>query len=128
MLLAKHNNVEHETIAALLYSQSSKGFRFDSSRKPGSPRIKLRYLKLLFPSVDEDKLFDLLYNNEHNAQMVIDNLERMGYKRENTINIRALTSDAKKLADHSTAPGKSVRPTSIPLQFPVNASEKARRK
>lgn len=129
MLLAKHNNVEHETIAALLYSQSSKGFRFDSSRKPGSPRIKLRYLKLLFPSVDEDKLFDLLYNNEHNAQMVIDNLERMGYRRQNTINIRALASvDGKKCADHSTVPGKSARPTSIPLQFPVNASEKARRK
>ena len=129
MLLAKHNNIEHETIAAILYSQSSKGFRFDSTRKPGSPRIKLRYLKLLFPTVDEDKLFDLLYNNEHNAQFVIDSLERMGYKKEPRIDLRTL-GEGKKCAagDHPPASAvKSItRPTSVPLQFPVTGAERAK--
>lgn len=129
MLLAKHNNVEHETIAAILYSQSSKGFRFDTSRKPGSPRIKLRYLKLLFPSVDEDKLFDLLYNNERNAQIVIDSLERMGYKKEGNIDFRTLGGEGKKCPDHpTTTTVKSIRPTSVPLQFPVTAGERGKSK
>ena len=127
MLLAKHNNIEHETIAAILYSQSSKGFRFDSTRKPGSPRIKLRYLKLLFPAVDEDKLFDLLYNNEHNAQIVIDSLERMGYKKEDRIDLKTLGGDGKKFTDHPPATTvKTIRPTSVPLQFPVTAAERAK--
>lgn len=124
LILAKHNNVEHEAIMAILYAQSSKGSRFTQPAGPSSPKIKLRYLKILFPNVEENKLFDLLYNNDHDALKVITDLEHMGYKKTDVVGMQRGKRDGKSVADEQSLEKRAVRPTSIRLHFPVAVSEK----
>jgi len=87
--------------------------------KPGSPKLKLRYLKLMFPDVDEDNLFDLLYNSDHDAREVINTLEGLGYRKIDKV---AQLLEGEKL--HELQLKVKVRPTSIRLQFPTALSEK----
>lgn len=122
LILAKHNNVEHEAIMAIL-THSSKGSPFSCSRRPSSPKLKLRYLKLLFPEVEENKLFDLLYNSDHDARKVITDLEHMGYKMMDVVSITKTKREEKIQREHPTEK-KAVRPTSIKLQFPVASAQK----
>ena len=121
LILAKHNNVEHEAIMAVLSTQSSRGARAPVTRVPSSPKIKLRYLKILFPDVDEDKLFDLLYNSDHDALTVITDLERMGYKKVDVIAAAKAKRELKAPMDGGRA---GARPTSVRLSFPVAVAEK----
>ena len=121
LLLAKNENREHETITAILGRQTSRVF--DKHYRPSSPQLKLRYLKILFPDVDEDQLFDLLYNSGHNAREVIVTLEGLGYKMIDRV---AQMQEEEK---HHEEAGKSVkdvavRPTSIKLQYPKAFSER----
>ena len=124
LILAKHNNVEHEAIMAILYVQSSKGSRFTQPAGPSSPKIKLRYLKILFPEVEENKLFDLLYNSDHDALRVMTDLEHMGYKKVNVVGVSRGKRDIRVIPGEESAGKKAVRPTSIRLHFPVAVSEK----
>jgi hypothetical protein len=112
ILLARHNNQEHETIAAILYAQSSRGCRYDPE-----PKIKLRYLKVLFPEVDEDHIYDLLHNNGHNARIVMETLEKMGFEKAKNV---FLPGVEKRIMKEE----RPARPTSIRLQFPAARSDK----
>ncbi|XP_054159537.1 uncharacterized protein LOC128957750 [Oppia nitens] len=124
-MLIKHDNVEHEVIAAIVASLGPNHIRYQSTgAAPGSPMMKLRYLKLLYPDPDEAILFDLLYNCDQNAMEAINRLEAMGYKRSDTIK----TLSAKQAAD-SSATKTPQRPTKAPFvlkttYFPPNTTEK----
>nr|XP_037270597.1 uncharacterized protein LOC119162239 [Rhipicephalus microplus] len=59
-LLYKHNNQEHEVIRVLVSGPNNYIIRHQSPA-PSSPKMKLRYLKLLFPEADEAMLFNMLY-------------------------------------------------------------------
>lgn len=107
---------------AILYVQMSKGSRFAPPSAASSSQIKLRYLKVLFPDVEENKLFDLLYNNDHDALRVIKDLEHMGYTKVDVIGLNKAKRDV--VHDEHLAEKKPVRPTSIGLHFPVAVSEK----
>lgn len=93
---------------------------------PGSPKMKLRYLKLMYPEADEAILFDLLYNCDQNAMEAINRLESMGYKRSeaNRISSAKLTE-----TDSTKTPSRALRPQSAPIGpkftfFPPNVNEK----
>jgi hypothetical protein len=122
LILAKHNNVEHEAIMAILYVQMSKGSRIAPPSASSSSQIKLRYLKVLFPDVEENKLFDLLYNNDHDALRVIKDLEHMGYTKVDVIGLNKAKRDM--IHDEQSVHKKAVRPTSIALHVSVAVSEK----
>lgn len=119
----RHDNVEHEVIAAIISSLGPHYGRYQSTALcPGSPKMKLRYLKLLYPEADEAVLFDLLYNCDQNAMDAITRLEAMGYKR---------SASAKTAQTEPKTSSKAVRPQSAPFasktsQFPPNTTEKQR--
>ena len=119
--MAKNENREHETITAILGCQTTKGYRFNQFR-PSSPTLKLRYLKLIFPEVDEDHLFDLLYNSGHNAREVIDTLEALGYKKIDRVAF--LQEEDKHHEAKSVKETPVIRPTSLRLQFPKAFAKK----
>ena len=119
----RHDNVEHEVIAAIISSLGPNHARYQSTTIcPGSPKMKLRYLKLLYPEADEAILFDLLYNCDQNAMEAINRLEAMGYKR-------SASAIAKEAQNQSKLCPKALRPQSAPIalktcQFPPNTTEK----
>ncbi|KAL3171333.1 hypothetical protein MRX96_013551 [Rhipicephalus microplus] len=79
-LLYKHNNQEHEVIRVLVSGPNNYIIRHQSPA-PSSPKMKLRYLKLLFPEADEAMLFNMLYNCDNNAQEAMTRLNDLGYKK-----------------------------------------------
>ncbi|CAG9863853.1 unnamed protein product [Phyllotreta striolata] len=59
---------------------------FRSSPRPhSSPKLKLRYMKSIFPAADETIILDILQNNENNIQKASDNLKDMGFERKDTV-------------------------------------------
>ncbi|EEC03094.1 conserved hypothetical protein [Ixodes scapularis] len=79
-LLYKHNNQEHEVIRMLVSGPGNYVIRHQSPA-PSSPKMKLRYLKLVFPEADEALLFNMLYNTDNNAQEAMTRLGDMGFKK-----------------------------------------------
>lgn len=77
----------------------------------------------MYPEAEENFLFDLLYNCEHNAQEAIQRLEKMGYQRKAVVDLLA-----QDVLDGLSI--KSKRPTSLLLgakktdHFPPNVSDK----
>ncbi|CAG2161972.1 unnamed protein product [Oppiella nova] len=125
-MLIKHDNIEHEVIAAIIATLGPNHIRYQSSSAicPGSPKMKLRYLKLMYPEADEAVLFDLLYNCDQNAMEAMNRLEKMGYKRTES---SGKTSSAKPL-DTDFSKTKPFRPQTAPIasraSFPPNTAEK----
>ncbi|RWS06299.1 hypothetical protein B4U79_02655 [Dinothrombium tinctorium] len=122
--LSKHNNVEHEVIASIIAGLGPHSRH--QTTLIGSPKMKLRYLKLLYPDADEAILFDLLYNCDHNAQEAIERLDKMGYRKKETI--RPSSAKVEKPTSITSELPKALRPKSAPvsqkLQFPPNVAEK----
>lgn len=93
-LMYKHKEVEHEIISVLVESGQS-GDSLMSDEASGKAKLdrarwnrngvimKLRYLKVLFPTCEEIELYHLLHCNDLNAQKVTDIVERRGHKRAN---------------------------------------------
>ncbi|KFM57416.1 hypothetical protein X975_20412, partial [Stegodyphus mimosarum] len=78
-----YNNQEHEVIGALVAGNRGYNSRHQSPH-PSSPKMKLRYLKLVFPECDEAVLFDVLNNCDNNAQEASNRLIGMGYSKRDT--------------------------------------------
>lgn len=119
--------MEHEVIGAIIASLGPNNARYQSTSSVGSPKMKLRYLKLLYPDADEAVLFDLLYNCDQNAQDAIERLEKMGYKRKDSIRPSSakVESVSSVTSEYSL---KGLRPSSVMppkhLQFPPNVADK----
>ncbi|XP_050312117.1 uncharacterized protein LOC126747488 isoform X2 [Anthonomus grandis grandis] len=57
-----------------------------SSPKPhSSPKLKLRYMKSIFPNADETVILECLQNNENSIQKTSDTLREMGYSKKDTV-------------------------------------------
>lgn len=115
-------------IAAIISTLGPNYARYQSSSMvvPGSPKMKLRYLKLIYPDADEAVLFDLLYNCDQNAQEAINRLEAMGYKR--TDSSRPTSAKITDVPTITITP-KATRPQSAPIapklsNFPPNSAER----
>jgi len=82
------------------------GTLFRAFPKPhSSPKMKLRYLKSVFPTVEEYLLLDVLANSENNVQKAADKLVKMGYvKRETPAGPRlhAKKKEEERLAEKRT--------------------------
>ncbi|XP_034946400.1 uncharacterized protein [Chelonus insularis] len=50
---------------------------------PNSPKMKLRYLKNIFPKVDETLLLDILEQSDNNVQKATEKLVEQGYEKRN---------------------------------------------
>jgi len=87
-------------------SPQISGTLFRSFPKPhSSPKMKLRYLKSVFPTVEEYLLLDVLANSENNVQKAADKLVKMGYvKRETPAapRLQAKKKEEERLAEKRT--------------------------
>lgn len=114
VLLYRNDNREHSTISAIL----GQFGLFNTARYEYSqcPQMKLKYLKFAYPDVDEIILLDLLFNNDHNVNKVIEHLHKFGYhSSELKVKISKLseTTLVKEAIDKLNAS----RPISLPLRL-----------
>ncbi|XP_055696155.1 uncharacterized protein LOC129797520 isoform X2 [Lutzomyia longipalpis] len=67
------------------YGSPRFGENFRSSPKPhSSPKMKLRYLKSIFPKAEETLLLDVLANADNHVQKASEELTAMGYEKKDT--------------------------------------------
>uniref|UniRef100_A0A6B2E579 Putative bag family molecular chaperone regulator 3 n=1 Tax=Phlebotomus kandelakii TaxID=1109342 RepID=A0A6B2E579_9DIPT len=67
------------------YGSPRFGETFRSSPKPhSSPKMKLRYLKSIYPKAEETLLLDILANADNNVQKASEELIQMGYEKKDT--------------------------------------------
>jgi hypothetical protein len=59
-------------------------FRSSPPRPHSSPKMKLRYMKSVFPAVEETLLLDILVNAENNVQKATEKLVTMGFEKRDT--------------------------------------------
>ncbi|GFT50100.1 uncharacterized protein NPIL_363042 [Nephila pilipes] len=121
-LLRIYNNQEHEVIGALVAGNRGYNSRHQSPH-PSSPKMKLRYLKLVFPECDEAVLFDVLNNCDNNAQEASNRLVGMGYSKRDTPITRPTSSQPlrKPSLEIPRPPPTPERPVIV---IPPNASDK----
>ncbi|XP_055373420.1 uncharacterized protein LOC129606851 isoform X2 [Condylostylus longicornis] len=90
-----------------LYGSPKIGEQIRNSPKPhSSPKMKLRYMKNIFPKADETLLLDVLANSDNNVQKASEKLSAMGYtKRDVPImpNPHKIESDKKNKKDNKQA-------------------------
>ncbi|CRL02963.1 CLUMA_CG015743, isoform A [Clunio marinus] len=66
-----------------MYGSPRFGEQYRSSPKPhSSPKMKLRYLKSMFPKAEETIILDVLATVENNVQKASESLIRMGYEKK----------------------------------------------
>merc|ERR1711944_356362 len=85
-------------------SHASNLFR-SFPRPHSSPKMKLRYLKSVFPTVEEYLLLDLLSNSDNNVQKAADRLVKMGYVKRDTPaapRLHAKRKEEERLAEKRT--------------------------
>merc|ERR1712038_1824503 len=82
------------------------GNLFRSFPRPhSSPKMKLRYLKSVFPTVEEYLLLDVLANSDNNVQKAADKLVKMGYVKRDTPSaprLHARKKEEERLAEKRT--------------------------
>jgi len=81
--------------------QTSAYFLRTIPKPHSSPKMKLRYLKSVFPTVEEYLLLDVLANSENNVQKASDRLVKMGYVKRDAPSAPRL--HAKKKAEERLA-------------------------
>ncbi|RZF40345.1 hypothetical protein LSTR_LSTR014591 [Laodelphax striatellus] len=87
--------------------RSSSPFRNTSPpRPPHSPKMKLRYLKSVFPVVEETLLLDTLDNSDNNVHRASEQLMTMGFNKRDTPPPRV----SLKKCDSAPRPAESPKP------------------
>ncbi|KAL0123407.1 hypothetical protein PUN28_005736 [Cardiocondyla obscurior] len=74
---------------------------------PNSPKMKLRYLKNVFPKVDETILLDILEQSDNNVQKASEKLIDLGYEKRNPIvpaKIIPKKNEEEEIHDDQSAP------------------------
>ncbi|GFG38168.1 hypothetical protein Cfor_03779 [Coptotermes formosanus] len=80
----------------------------DVYRRPhSSPKMKLRYLKSVFPKVEETLLLDILSNSDNNVQKATEKLIAMGFEKRDTppprLTLRKKEEEQQKLTQEHRA-------------------------
>nr|XP_031844058.1 uncharacterized protein LOC116431985 isoform X2 [Nomia melanderi] len=95
------------TIHAALTLSPPRGAR----PAPNSPKLKLRYLKNVFPKVEETMLLDILELSDNNVQKASEKLIDLGYEKRNPTGPKSL---ARKKEEEEQARNKQAVPTPPP--------------
>lgn len=91
------------------------GNMYRSFPKPhSSPKMKLRYLKSVFPTVEEYLLLDVLANSDNNVQKAADKLSKMGYVKRDAPSAPRL--HAKKREEERLAEKRTPLPKPPPIK------------
>ncbi|KAK7872647.1 hypothetical protein R5R35_002645 [Gryllus longicercus] len=88
-----------------------------------SPKMKLRYLKSVFPKVEETLLLDILSNSDNNVQKATEKLQTMGFEKRDTPPPR-LTLRGKSEESNTSQPRPTAQPTPPPRMKSVEEKQK----
>ncbi|XP_020715066.1 uncharacterized protein LOC101451396 isoform X3 [Ceratitis capitata] len=105
--------------AAMPFHQGSPRFeQWRSSPKPHtSPKMKLRYMKTIFPKADEMVLLDILASSDNNVQTASEKLISMGYTKRDFIPPKTTPRADHEVGAHAaTAAKRTGDETIIPLR------------
>ncbi|KAL1516682.1 hypothetical protein ABEB36_000562 [Hypothenemus hampei] len=93
-----------------------------TSNLHSSPKLKLRYMKSLFPHADETIILECLQNNENSIQKTSENLNEMGYRKRESVKVATPNSKTTKdLSENVDATvEKSKTPSPLPLKIRTN--------
>ncbi|XP_066148142.1 uncharacterized protein [Euwallacea fornicatus] len=72
----------------------TQGFR-SAGNLHSSPKLKLRYMKSIFPHADETIILECLQNNDNSIQMTSEKLSEMGYSKKEKMKPATPTSKSK---------------------------------
>ncbi|XP_043472260.1 uncharacterized protein LOC122504955 isoform X2 [Leptopilina heterotoma] len=89
---------------------------------PHSPKMKLRYLKNVFPKVDETVLLDMLEQSDNNVQKASEKLIELGYEKKNP------TGPSKNASKPKEEKVEISRPTPTPPPRMKSFEEKSKMK
>ncbi|XP_034255522.1 uncharacterized protein LOC117653754 isoform X2 [Thrips palmi] len=105
------------TLTGSLASSSCMGspaFRH-SPRPHSSPKMKLRYMKSMFPKADETIILDTLYNVENNVAAATNQLQAMGFdKKDSTPSCGGTPSSKGKETEKSSKNEKKEKAVPTP--------------
>ncbi|KAL3275872.1 hypothetical protein HHI36_020611 [Cryptolaemus montrouzieri] len=99
-----------------------EGFR-STTRPHSSPKLKLRYMKSIFPQAEETIILDILYNNDNNIQRSSEKLREMGFEKKDSLKISQQKQQAKMKAETSKSPSPK---SPVPIPKVKTADEKAK--
>nr|CAD7399666.1 unnamed protein product [Timema cristinae] len=96
--------------------------RIGVARPHSSPKMKLRYLKSVFPKADETLLLDILANADNNVQKATEKLQVMGFEKRDTPPPRLTLR--KKEEEQKAQERRSATPTPPPRMKSVEEKQK----
>ncbi|XP_045531448.1 uncharacterized protein LOC123718734 isoform X5 [Pieris brassicae] len=73
------------TSGASSYYGTTKSHEGGQTTKHQSPKMKLKYLKSVFPKAEETLILDVLANKDNNVQMASEELITMGFSKKQTV-------------------------------------------
>ncbi|CAG2058179.1 unnamed protein product [Timema podura] len=100
--------------------------RIGVTRPHSSPKMKLRYLKSVFPKADETLLLDILANADNNVQKATEKLQVMGFEKRDTPPPRLTLR--KKEEEQKAQERRSATPTPPPRMKSVEEKQKSKSK
>ncbi|CAG9761760.1 unnamed protein product [Ceutorhynchus assimilis] len=83
------------------------GFARSSPKPHSSPKLKLRYMKSIFPNADETIILECLQNNESSIQKTSEILKEMGYSKKETVKIATPKVEPKILKEDEIKAGSN---------------------
>ncbi|XP_063910896.1 uncharacterized protein LOC135128030 isoform X2 [Zophobas morio] len=101
-----------------------EGFR-SSPRPHSSPKLKLRYMKSIFPKADETVILDILSNNESNIQKTSEILTDMGFERKDTVKMAQQKVEMKSQPVKKEEEIKKEEPKPLPPQMKTSEEKAA---
>ncbi|XP_066593090.1 uncharacterized protein [Prorops nasuta] len=90
---------------------------------PNSPKMKLRYLKNIFPTVDETVLLDVLEQCDNNVQQTSERLIELGYEKRNPTGPNRIQAKKKEEEEQQMKQIKA-EPTPPPRMKSVEEKDK----
>ncbi|XP_048524789.1 uncharacterized protein LOC109545743 [Dendroctonus ponderosae] len=89
-------NLQNTVKEALSRTGSPRFGAYRSSPNPhSSPKLKLRYMKSIFPNADETLILECLQNNENSIQKTSETLNEKGYSKRDTVKLATPKPDPK---------------------------------
>ncbi|XP_047524973.1 uncharacterized protein LOC125062835 isoform X5 [Pieris napi] len=73
------------TSGASSYYGTTKSYEGGQTTKHQSPKMKLKYLKSVFPKAEETLILDVLANKDNNVQTASEELITMGFSKKQTV-------------------------------------------
>ncbi|XP_068618637.1 uncharacterized protein [Battus philenor] len=95
----------------------------EGQTKHQSPKMKLKYLKSVFPKAEETLILDILANKDNNVQKASEELIGMGFVKKETI-----INQPKKTDKKSPQPAPNIVPIKKTLDEKVELKKKLQRK